>query len=145
MTVRDGERVNDDAFERKLKAAEAALAAAAERTYTRKQSGASKSALIVALRPRIEALKAKGATWGEIAEILAPTVGATKATIRVALASAARPRKRMKSAALAQRKPAKQVAMSGRVKPVEEPQAMAPTARPPAMEHAASRNAGRKP
>ncbi len=144
MTERDSGKVNDGGFERKLKAADAALASAAERTYTRKQSVASKSALIVALRPRIEALKAKGATWGEIAEILAPTVGATKTTIRVALASAAKPRKRTKIASSSQRKSAKEIEMPNGVKPVEERTA-GPAAPPAVMEHAASRNAGRKP
>jgi hypothetical protein len=65
--------------------AKAALSAAAEVSYVRASRATSKRAQILALRGEIQKMRAKGATWEDVAEVLRSTVGATADTIRFAL------------------------------------------------------------
>jgi hypothetical protein len=74
-------------FEEKRKQALAALGAAAQKSYSRKRVKESASALVASLRTEIEELRAKGATWDQVTEVLGPIIGATKATIRMAYSS----------------------------------------------------------
>jgi uncharacterized NAD(P)/FAD-binding protein YdhS len=75
------------------------LRLAAEKQTFNRDKPVSKKALIQTLRPDIAALRAKGATWDDVARELADTVGAKGDTIRQVMLESAKRKKSKKARA----------------------------------------------
>ncbi|MFZ1124200.1 MAG: hypothetical protein WAN59_03545 [Candidatus Baltobacteraceae bacterium] len=90
-------------------AARAALRAAlSQRSFAGKQT-LTKAEQIRALRPDIAALRAKGATWDDVAAILAETLGASADTIRQAIGATRKAKKPSRARTSTQREPTRAV------------------------------------